>query len=153
MNPEAQCLTALNLRSCYWQIIRLNLVKRSMKFRSPWRLMGSLWNSRGILSSWPYAAFSMLLFLRGMGCLGLTLNIKPIQTNSEGLGLQVTVRAVLHVENGLGWCWWDAVSPTVLCREALASGQVDGWIAEEQWRPQGDHCGGPLNCRLQVECA
>lgn len=109
VKPEAHCFTSLVLKSRYWEIMRFNLIKKSVKFRSAWRLLRVFWNSRGIHPGRPYAA-SLMPPLWG-GRRVANSEVKTIQTSPEALSWQVApqpaLRAVPYVVNGLGCCWWS----------------------------------------------
>lgn len=132
VNPGAQRFTVLDLKSRYWEIIKLNLVKRSVTFRSPWRPLGFFWNSRGIHQSLPYVASPVCPLWGGRGV--AKSSVKLIQTSPEALSWQVApqsvLRAVPRAVNGLGSCWRSTRSPAVWKRMSFASGQV---VAGQQW--------------------
>lgn len=132
MKPGAQRFTTLDLRSRYWGLIRLNLVRRSVKFQSPWRPQRAFWNTRGIHLSRPYVASLMLPLWWGRGV--ANFEVKLIQTLPEALSWQVVprlaVRAVRCAVNGVGYCWWSTGSPAVWRRVSFALGQV---VAGYQW--------------------
>lgn len=132
-------VTALDLKSRYWEIMRLNLVKRSVKLRSPWRPLRVFSNSRGIHPSLPYAA-SLVPSLRG-GRGVANSQAKPIQTSPEAVSWQVApqfaVRAAVCVVNGLR-CWWRSTgSPAVWRRVSRCLRAGGGCLAAERWGAEG----------------
>lgn len=156
MNPEAQHFTALDLKSRYWEIIRLNLVKRSVKLRSPRRPLRFLWNSRGIHRSQPYVA-SLVCAL--WGARGVAKSLSEAHSNIITWGTSLAGSATARNESCCTRCEWAGM---LLMEHQLTHGVEEGelclgagggCIAAEQWGAEGDHHESPLNYWLQVECA
>lgn len=136
--PGAWRFTALHLKSRYWEIIRLNLVKRSVKLRSPRRATEIPEKQWGNSSEPAICCITHESSQRGRGR-GLCLKRGPFKKSPEALRRQVAPQ--LATGAALRSCEW-AGSP-------LMEQRVTRRVEDGQALPRGRWW---LDCSRAVRC-